>query len=750
MKVTHAILNYLNENKDSSPLLQKLGILLDLQVSATQSSGTTSNTLQSGIENGEMGLKLMATFSFITQQLILYFYGEFVYLYTLIRKIFKEKKAEYSLIFVNENLLKYILEEHSVFNFWDVYQIAKVMMEYVVPTDSIKYNALNNLKEEFRENFKKRFINGIDGLDNSTTQDNKNLRKGKLFDLVLADVLSNLKTLHIISILSNPFPKERDDMMKFAVEDPNNYYTHTSSFDALTGFLLKHETLGSKSLIADKVDDSDDSNDKYTNMQNTALIVVSEREAMLVSSHHHDKLLTFIMSCGNINRGNDITEKKCVDIKNKNNMVPFNMKYIDALIDKWKNERECLYPSDGIITTITHNKPTLALLVFPISSSDTEMFAMWKQNYNYEKYYMQSYNSNYLRLRDLYEHLQLNNVDLREKYKNALNVMLDLCEKEPGILTQLKRSNSTIVQKRFRVKNKGSISDYYYTFFKGIKQSGDLLELTENEKGVLTNLANSIILSVKNRLSMKTSLLSLYMKEINKEDYSSVFVATEKQNNLINQLGTITNGPISTFDHAHALRRRISERDRDASRPRGGTKINTGIKKSFNGKMKNIYKIKGSNSYYIIYNKKLISVKQYKKELLLNKSKPSPVKPTKQKQSPSPSPVKPTKQKQSPSPSPAKPTKQKQKQKQSPSLSPVKPTKKKQSPSPSPVKPLVDKSNISKYNLRIEQYKNKNLSDYFINKLKTHINDNDDKNNIYKIGIKRIKVILKDIYKINR
>ena len=80
----------------------------------------------------------------------------------------------------------------------------------------------------------------------------------------------------------------------------------------------------------------------------------------------------------------------------------------------------------------------------------------------------------------------------------------------------------------------------------------------------------------------------------------------------------------------------------------------------------------------------------------------------------------------------------------------MKPTKKKQSPSPSPVKPLVDKSNISKYNLRIEQYKNKNLSDYFINKLKTHINDNDDKNNIYKIGIKRIKVILKDIYKINR
>ena len=69
---------------------------------------------------------------------------------------------------------------------------------------------------------------------------------------------------------------------------------------------------------------------------------------------------------------------------------------------------------------------------------------------------------------------------------------------------------------------------------------------------------------------------------------------------------------------------------------------------------------------------------------------------------------------------------------------------------PSQVKPIVNKSNISKYNLRIEQYKNKNLSDYFINKLKTHISDNDDKNNIYKIGIKKIKVILKNIYKINK
>ena len=38
-----------------------------------------------------------------------------------------------------------------------------------------------------------------------------------------------------------------------------------------------------------------DGNDKYSNMQNTALIVVSELEVSLVSSHHSDKLLTFII-----------------------------------------------------------------------------------------------------------------------------------------------------------------------------------------------------------------------------------------------------------------------------------------------------------------------------------------------------------------------------------------------------------------------------------------------------------------------
>ena len=69
---------------------------------------------------------------------------------------------------------------------------------------------------------------------------------------------------------------------------------------------------------------------------------------------------------------------------------------------------------------------------------------------------------------------------------------------------------------------------------------------------------------------------------------------------------------------------------------------------------------------------------------------------------------------------------------------------------PKTTNPSVNKSKISKYNLRIEQYKNKNLSDYFINKLKNYINNNVDKNNIYKIGINKIKVILKDIYKINK
>ena len=51
-----------------------------------------------------------------------------------------------------------------------------------------------------------------------------------------------------------------------------------------------------------------------------------------------------------------------------------------------------------------------------------------------------------------------------------------------------------------------------------------------------------------------------------------------------------------------------------------------------------------------------------------------------------------------------------------------------------------------KYKLRVEEYKNKQLSDYFIKKIKTHINDKEI--NIYKLGLTKIKIILKEIYNI--
>ena len=55
--------------------------------------------------------------------------------------------------------------------------------------------------------------------------------------------------------------------------------------------------------------------------------------------------------------------------------------------------------------------------------------------------------------------------------------------------------------------------------------------------------------------------------------------------------------------------------------------------------------------------------------------------------------------------------------------------------------------NISKYKLRVDQFKNKGFSAYFKNKIKKHLNDKNI--NIYKIGIMKMRGILKDIYKID-
>ena len=55
--------------------------------------------------------------------------------------------------------------------------------------------------------------------------------------------------------------------------------------------------------------------------------------------------------------------------------------------------------------------------------------------------------------------------------------------------------------------------------------------------------------------------------------------------------------------------------------------------------------------------------------------------------------------------------------------------------------------NISKYKLRVEQFKNKKFSAYFEKKLKTYLNDKNI--NIYKIGIMKMRGILKNIYKLD-
>ena len=113
------------------------------------------------------------------------------------------------------------------------------------------------------------------------------------------------------------------------------------------------------------------------------------------------------------------------------------------------------------------------------------------------------------------------------------------------------------------------------------------------------------------------------------------------------------------------------------------------------------------------------------------------------------SPKQPPKQpKQPPKHPPKQPPKQ---QLQPPKQSPKQPL---QPPKQSPKQPLqppkqpLQPPNITKYKLRVDQYKNKNLTDYFVKKLKTHLND--PSVNVYKMGIRKMRTILKDIYKIEK
>ena len=58
-----------------------------------------------------------------------------------------------------------------------------------------------------------------------------------------------------------------------------------------------------------------------------------------------------------------------------------------------------------------------------------------------------------------------------------------------------------------------------------------------------------------------------------------------------------------------------------------------------------------------------------------------------------------------------------------------------------------EKFNLLKYKQRIDEYKNKNLSKYFINKINKYLKD--DNININNIGLIKFKTIIKDIYKIS-
>jgi hypothetical protein len=140
-----------------------------------------------------------------------------------------------------------------------------------------------------------------------------------------------------------------------------------------------------------------------------------------------------------------------------------------------------------------------------------------------------------------------------------------------------------------------------------------------------------------------------------------------------------------------------------------------------------------------------------------SKQPEKPIKPSKQpEKSPKPSkqPEKLPKPSKQPEKSP-KPSKQPEKTLK-PSKQPEKPIK----PSKQPEKTLKpskqpeqikvtdnNNQNISKYKLRVEQFKNKKFSAYFEKKLKTYLNDKNI--NIYKIGIMKMRGILKNIYKLD-
>ena len=710
------VLEYIKKNSGSTPVIQRLSYLLDCKANSI-------NSVYDSVRCGELGYNNMIIFDFVMRELFIHFYTEFTTFDAMFKIALIPGTDYYEKLDLNQVCKNYL--KGTEFNFWRVHEIANKIKQL-----SNKFHI-----QEILQSYQNRQIAGIH-------DDNKQL-KGKVANLILKNMLSDSDVMRILSYLTNKIPIEVDNslMTKEYLANPKNYHFHTVSLSQILKTLVLGECYGDR---------------RETNKTNTMLLVVTEEEILAVSTKYKDDMMSYIWATGEEKKG-----------------LPLNNSELDSWNRSKVSKVTTLTSSDRFKVSVTQLSPKAVLVGIPTSKTEVDT----KKEIKYlEKKKMVNFED------DEYDKyvVKSNNLAYNKYYKQMIrflanyNIMgyhdqISKCAQNVATITiadsnegssQLEKPSKFVRSASLRIRHKAGIDqpNYIYAYYNKNHKGKDV----DNEEfiNVLKQLSQAIAVDDKERTIVFNALTNMFNEKISDGTFSKEFVLKDLSQNFSAALDMPVKKSEFLGNRPAYTRTPSSEQnmeDADMSMG-GGKKINTGIKKSFNGKMKNIYKIKGSNSYYIIYNKKLISVKQYKKELLLNKS--SPVKPSKQKQTPSPSPVKPSKQKQTPSPSPAKPTKQKQtpspspvkppKQKQSPSPSPVKPPKQKHLPSPSPVKPLVDKSNISKYNLRIEQYKNKKLSNYFINKLKTHIGDNDDKNNIYKIGIKKIKMILKDIYKINK
>jgi len=649
MGLTMTVLGYLKKNEDSTPKLKKLSYLFDCKGNNTESG----YTVYDGAKCGEIGKSNLIILSFIIRELFLHFYQEFVWFDALFKKLYKQDK-------IIKNLLSNILDHTSIeyllqhkFNYWRVHEIAlRIINEH-------------NILDKCTESYKHRHVAGV-------PYDDLKLKKN-IGVSILKNILADTDVMRILSYLSHQIPKEVDvnvmNMPEY-LTNPSNYHPYTVDLSQIMKIILLSECLGDR---------------RETNESNTMLIVVTQEEILTVSTINKDKMLSFIWSTGQKNGGEEL--KIYPDMSS---------------IIKSRTRTS----SDRLMATVSQMKPKGGILDIPMSKNERTTKDIL-ENFNVQKYYMDSYNKYY---RLIYRFLGyynfkaqhnelvkiageiaktvLEEVENKSKRQKIGDGSKQTHEQQRDTAFYLERSMSGNMAHEAKIDKANYVYAYYNQYYN--KHNTMLFDK------MLEDLASAIVSDKNDRSTILQILKRMFKKKIDNGKYDFKFELKKAfdDSKALNKLV-----PDDQQDDYSLVRAPSAIHQKNLLPFVGGKKINTGLKKEFNGKIKNIYKMKGSKLYYIIHDKKLISVNQYKKDLILNKSKIL-------------------------------------NQKQSHSLISS--------------KLLIDKSNISKYNLRIEQYKNKNLSDYFINKLKNYINDTDNKNNIYKIGIKKIKVILKDIYKINK